>query len=208
MTLKKIEYFPGWDVDKLFGTGQRCPVCHGTNFTQRVPNGMVFYEECNAKFFIEGILPEVGVVIYCYPYGYTKLEPELNGPVKYYIDLSKFKHGQNYFWQKISETRGLKTLGIWGSFLKDKSKQNIPAGEELFFFSPINQALEEVVTPIGDPTQVQNNAAEIEKLYPEGYYFREQSEVINEDDGNFLHNCSSKKGEFPILGIKNNGGKE
>jgi len=55
-----------WSLADIFGAGQWCPVCGGTDFTY-TEGDAVYCDRCNAKFTLRMTCGDDGVVVDCHP---------------------------------------------------------------------------------------------------------------------------------------------
>ena len=198
MAIKIEKIYKEWGIDEVFGEGQFCPVCHGTEFTHLEPAGGIYCNKCDATFSCRYTNGDPGLVVDCYPNGYTKNgKLEKNG-VKYYIDPARFYSDQVSFWQVLKPCNGgLDDRKYWCTGSKAQlhhSLKEAPYGEELFFFNPRVLARKQ-----GAPIHDFFAFTTIEKEHPEGYYRREQCEEVYEDDHMWVHRCLPKAGEKPVF---------
>jgi hypothetical protein len=135
MALMTERFFGKWGLGDIFGEGQWCPVCSGTEFTHIEGHGIVC-DGCEAELRLRATAGDAGVVVDCLP--------RKDG--KYIILHPTLIEGQEpQFWQVLKECEsGLADRDHWCTNLRLDDlgegrhlyvhQEDAPLGQELFLY--------------------------------------------------------------------------
>jgi hypothetical protein len=137
--LRTERIHPPWSLDDVFGDGQWCPVCHGTEFVFLEGHG-IFCCTCNAEFKLRATAGDPGVVVDCLPIAqdgrFVVTRPVREG----------HPGDRPYFWQVLKECEsGLADRDKWCTDLDLSDlgehrflhvyRSDPPMGQEVFWYT-------------------------------------------------------------------------
>lgn len=225
--LNVVRFCKAWSLAAIFGDGQWCPVCGGTDFTY-YEGDAVYCDRCNAKFALRMTGGDEGVVVDCYPEG--------DGSPVRVLWPPRQPAQQPYFWQVLKTCEaGLDDRDNWCHNLdftvngdpehdcyveREKFPQGV--GTEVFYYEPYRIATHRTWQQ-WQRSQAGRAAAQLDvyegqqayfayerkhrptyeatlraAAHREGLYTRAQCAEVFPQDGYVIHGCVPLEGAVPL----------